>query len=146
MRLNTRTRYGARAMLELALHHEQGATSLAQVAAAQELSEKYLESLFSLLRAAGLVHGQRGPQGGYTLARPPAEITLRDIYAVFEGPEPFVPCTGAHAPCPRDSICVTQEVWARMHEVAMQVLEATTLADLVARSRDRALAGDMYYI
>ena len=93
MRLNTKVRYGARAMLELALHYQEGPASLSQIAAAQEISEKYLELLFASLRSAGLVHSQRGARGGYTLARPPEQITLRDIFGALASPEPYVPCT-----------------------------------------------------
>ena len=126
-------RYGTRAMLELALRHEQGATSLNEIAAAQGLPEKYLEALFSTLRSAGLIRGQRGSQGGYMLARSPADITLRDVFDVFEGPEPFVPCTADPSVCERWAGCVTQEVWAQMYQASMHVLASTTLADLVER-------------
>lgn len=138
MKLNTRVRYGTRAMLELAMHYEQGAHRLSEIAAAQGVSVKYLESLFSALRAAGLVRGQRGSQGGYVLARNPADITLREIFDVFEGPEPYVICTHDPGACPRSADCVTQEIWARMYEASMQVLASTTLADLVARSNERS--------
>jgi Rrf2 family transcriptional regulator, cysteine metabolism repressor len=146
MRLNTRMRYGTRAMLELALRYEQGAVSLGEIAKAQGLSEKYLESLFSALKSAGLVLSRRGAQGGYVLARPPAQITLRQVFDVLEGPEPYAPCTLDPDYCSRRSSCVTQDVWARMYDASMAVLRATTLADLVARVRERGAAGDMYYI
>jgi Rrf2 family transcriptional regulator, cysteine metabolism repressor len=137
MRLNTKVRYGTRAMLELALHYDEGLLSLAQVAAAQEISEKYLELVFATLRAAGLVHSQRGARGGYTLARPPEQITLREIFDVLESPEPYVPCTADHDACHRWARCATQEVWAQMYDASMQVLQAVTLADLVARHTQR---------
>lgn len=146
MRLNTRMRYGTRAMFELALHYEQGALSLNEIAAAQELSGKYLESLFAALRAGGLVLSQRGSQGGYVLARPPSQITLRQIFDVFEGSEPLAPCVLDRSACSRRDGCVTHEVWARMYEASMQVLESTTLADLVMRSREQRAAEVMYYI
>ena len=137
MRLNTKMRYGTRAMVELACHYPQGPRSLAEIAASQEVSAKYLEAVFHLLRSAGLVHAQRGGGGGYQLSRPPEEITLRDLYEVLEGPEPYVPCTEDADICPRSADCVTQEVWARMYAAAVAVLEETTLADLVRRSEKR---------
>jgi cysteine synthase len=133
MKLNTRMRYGTRAMLELAEQYGQGFQSLADVAQAQDLPEKYLEAVFASLRAAGLVHAQRGPQGGYALSRDPQEITLRQIFDVLEGSEPYVPCTTGPSTCSRWASCVTQDVWARMYHASMQVLESTTLADLVVR-------------
>lgn len=146
MKLTTKMRYGTRAMLELALHHEQGPLSLAEIAVSQELPDKYLESMFRALHSAGLVRSQRGPQGGYALARPPEQIDLRDIYEVLEGAQPFVQCTVDRSLCPRSPTCVTQEVWARMYEAAMQVLQSTTLADLVARDSNRSATAASYII
>lgn len=132
MRLNTKMRYGTRAMLELALRYSEGVTSLSEIATSQDVSEKYLEALFAALRAARLVQSHRGPKGGYVLARPPEQITLRDIFDVLESPEPYVPCTSESGSCERWATCVTQHVWAEMYSASMQVLASTTLADLVA--------------
>jgi Rrf2 family transcriptional regulator, cysteine metabolism repressor len=133
MKLNTRMRYGTRAMLELAHRYGQGFQSLAHIAKAENLPEKYLEAVLASLRSAGLVTTQRGPQGGYALSRPPREITLREIFDVLESAEPYVLCTNEPLSCTRWATCVTQNVWARMYEASMQVLETTTLADLVAQ-------------
>jgi Rrf2 family cysteine metabolism transcriptional repressor len=88
MRLNTKMRYGTRAMLELAMHYQEGTVSLSEVAASQEISEKYLEVLFASLRLAGTVRSQRGSKGGYVLAKPPEQITLREIFDILESPVP----------------------------------------------------------
>ncbi len=145
MRLSTKMRYGTRGLLELALHYDQGPLSLAEIAERESISVKYLESLLGLLRSGGLVHSLRGAQGGYELSRPPREITLREVFEVLEGPEAFVPCTDDHMACSRWPDCVTQQVWARMYAAAMQVLEETTLADLVeqAQARHGVLAYDI---
>jgi Rrf2 family transcriptional regulator, cysteine metabolism repressor len=146
MKLNTKMRYGTRALLELGLHAEEGPVSLTEIAASQELSEKYLESLFGILRGAGLVRSQRGAQGGYVLARPAEQITLREVFDALEGPEAYVPCTLDHSTCHRWATCVTQEVWAQMHAASMLVLESTTLADLVARQHARCATSASYSI
>lgn len=135
MKLNTRMRYGTRAMLELAQRYGQGPVSLSDVALAQELSVKYLETLMSSLRIAGLVRAQQGAQGGYELTRPPAEVNLRQIYEVLEGTDPYVFCTEDPTSCGRQASCATRHIWERMYAASMQVLEETTLADLVARSQ-----------
>jgi Rrf2 family cysteine metabolism transcriptional repressor len=137
MKLNTKVRYGTRAMLELALHYDQGPLSLSEIAASQQLSDKYLETMLGALRAAGLVSSVRGAQGGYMLALPPDQITLQRIYDVFEGGEPYVPCTNDPTSCQRQDACVTAEVWERMYHAAMGVLAGTTLADLVTRQAER---------
>jgi Rrf2 family protein len=146
MKLNTKMRYGTRAMLELALRGQESAVSLSEIAQSQEISEKYLELLFAALRAAGLVRSQRGAQGGYVLARPPEAITLREIFDVLESPEPYAPCTADHSICHRWASCITQEVWAEMYAASMQVLESTTLADLVARNSERLASSASYTI
>ena len=146
MRLNTKMRYGTRAMLELALHYQKGTVSLSEVAASQEISEKYLEVLFASLRLAGIVPSQRGSKGGYVLARPPEQINLREICNILESPEPFVPCTLDHSACHRWANCVTQEVWAQMFAASMHVLESITLTNLVARSNERSATAASYSI
>ena len=130
-------RYGTRGLLELALHHDQGPLSLAEIAERENISVKYLESLLGLLRSGGLVRSVRGAQGGYELSRPPREITLREVFDVLEGSEPFVSCTDDHTACSRRPDCVTQQVWARMYVAAMQVLTDTTLADLANEAQER---------
>jgi Rrf2 family cysteine metabolism transcriptional repressor len=146
VRLNTKMRYGTRALLELALDYNQGPVSLSLIAARQELSEKYLEALLGQLRAAGLVQSQRGAQGGYLLAKPPSETTLRAIYDVLEGPEPFVQCSEDSTSCHRWADCVTRQVWAKMNAASMQVLETITLADLVEQIKALCPSPPMYHI
>ena len=85
MKLGTKTRYGTRAMLELALNYEDehSVVSARDIAVCQQISRKYLEQLLATLRAAGLVRSVRGTNGGHTLARPPDQINLRQIYVAF---------------------------------------------------------------
>lgn len=140
MRLNTKTRYATRALLELAVHEHEGARSLQQIAASQGLSFKYLETLFSSLRSAGLVQSLRGPQGGYLLARPSDLISLRDVYEVFEGHESLVACVSRPDLCVRASDCVAREVWCDLTQQTMRSLEGVTLARLAERVWERAQA------
>jgi Rrf2 family protein len=136
MRLNTKMRYGTRALVELAAHHDDpSALSLAEISARQDLSDKYLEAILGSLRTAGLVRGVRGAQGGYRLARPPETITLRDLFDVLEGSDDYAPCGEEHDACPRRDRCATRDVWADMQDAAMRVLASFTLADLAARQR-----------
>ena len=137
MKLGTKTRYSTRAMLDLALNYDSGTrmVSAREIAENQEVSPKYLESLLAALRSAGLVRSARGTEGGYTLTRSPAEISLRQVYQVFEGTEGFVECTTDPEYCNRTDGCVTQEVWAQMYDACMEVLEFTTLEDLARRAK-----------
>lgn len=148
MKLSTRTRYGTRAMLDLALHQQQEPLSTKEIADHQDVSPKYLESLLATLRQAGLLRSVRGAAGGHLLARAPHEITLREIFEAMEGTEGFVQCTVEPDICPRVSSCVTREVWADMQAACLEVLENTTLQDLVERAKARRQqpGTGMYYI
>ena len=146
MKLTTKMRYGTRAMLELALHYEQGPISLKEIAERQCVSAKYLEQLFVALQSAGLVVSIRGAHGGYILSRAPNQITLRELYIVLEGGDSFVDFTANPQLCARTEICVTQEVWTQMCEASMAVLESTTLADLADRANQKRESPLMYYI
>jgi Rrf2 family cysteine metabolism transcriptional repressor len=138
MKLGTKIRYGTRAMLELALNYDggQGLVSANEIAVCQQISVKYLEQLLATLRTAGLVRSVRGTHGGHMLVSPPAQINLREIYDAFEGSQGFAECTASPEICSRSDVCATHQVWERMYAASMEVLESTTLEDLVRHSRD----------
>ena len=92
MKLSTKGRYGVKAMFELALNHGLDPLSIKTIAERQNISEYYLEQLFSGLRKAGLVKSIRGAQGGYILARDPKDISASDILNVLEGPIEISEC------------------------------------------------------
>jgi len=143
MKLSTKTRYGARAMLELALRFEEGVVSTREIATRQRVSRKYLEHLLASLRSARLVRSVRGAQGGHTLTRHPGQINLRQIYDAFEGEEGFVVCTTCPQVCDRTTSCATREVWARMYAACMELLESTTLEDLAFRASRQGTQAEM---
>lgn len=119
-------------MHELALRYQQGPVSLKSVAERQSISEHYLEQLIAPLRKAGLVQSVRGAQGGYELAREPAEITIGDILRVLEGPIAPVDCLDHNdsGACCRADGCAARTVWKRLQDSMTDVLDSTTLADL----------------
>jgi len=146
MKLTTRTRYGVRALLEIARAGGDSPVSLKEIAERQSLSTKYLERLFSALQRAGLLVSARGPGGGYLLSREPAQISLREVYEVLEGSSGFVDCTTRADECKVASVCVTRDVWTKMYDASMAVLESTTLLDLVEQLEQSEHSQSMYYI
>jgi len=140
VKLSTKVRYAMRAMLELALQDGVPSVSSRDVAARQEVSEKYVGQLLAQLRTAGLVHSVRGQGGGFRLARPPAEISLLDIVLVFEGTLAPVPCVDEPDLCARASGCVTRDLWCELKDSIEKPLKRRTLADLVRRHRSKAAA------
>ena len=131
MKISTRSRYGVRLMLELALKHGKGPMFLKDISGRQEISEKYLGQIIIPLKARGLVTAYRGAHGGYALSREPGKINLRDIVDALENGLSLVDCVKHPAVCKRSNTCITQGVWNRVEKAIVEALEGITLADLV---------------
>jgi Rrf2 family protein len=131
MKISTRTRYGMRAILELALAYKAGPLQIKVIAERQNISNKYLEQIIAMIRSAGLVRSIRGPHGGYVLARPPQDIKLSDIFRVLEGPVLTVECVENKEACAVYADCITRRLWIEVNDAILNVLTDKTLADLV---------------
>lgn len=160
MRLSTKTRYGVRAMFDIA-YHNQGQPGVAaqakDIARREDIPLRYLEQIFQDLKRAGLVESKRGPRGGYYLKRNPVEITLGDIVRALQGPveEMFVveddDKNGAGGHQPVTSRDITGALWRELADHVNGWFDGVTIADLVKRGEDiglpRAGAGQpMYFI
>ena len=149
MRLSTRGRFGVSALVAVGLMDSGGPVSLKSVAERQGISEHYLEQIMGPLRKAGLVHSVRGAQGGYRLAKEPSAISVGDVIRVLDGPIAPVECasetTCEFDHCARVDTCVTLDVWTRLRDSMVEVLDSVTLADLI-KSAARQDAQPMYYI
>ena len=142
MKLSTKGRYSVTALYELALHYGEGVVPIKTIAKSQGISENYLEQLMLPLRRAGLVESVRGAQGGYTLSRPPAEVTIGEIITAVEGPIALVDCllTSAESDdqsCVRAGSCVTRQIWEEVCDSINSVLNNISLADLLQRNQNR---------
>ncbi len=137
MRITTRSRYGTRMMVELAVHHEKGPVQLGEIARRQKLSVKYLEQLIIPLKKAGLIKSHRGARGGYALARSPEEITVWEVVSILEGDEGVTPCVHYPDLCEMSPICPTRDVWDLLTEVIRETLARITIADLARKYQER---------
>jgi Rrf2 family cysteine metabolism transcriptional repressor len=146
MKLSTKIRYGTRAMIDIALHTAQGPTLMKEIAARQDIAPKYLDHILSALRRAGLLKNIRGRGGGYVLALPASQITLKDIAEAVEGPLVPVECLENTAVCAKISSCPTREVWQKLRQAMLDVLEATTLEMLAQTSENSAAQQHTYCI
>jgi Rrf2 family cysteine metabolism transcriptional repressor len=135
MRLSTRGRYGLRALLDLALHQDEGSVLLKDIARRQEFSLPYLQHLIAPLIAAGVVKSTRGAGGGISLLKPPSEINLSEVVQPLEGCITPVDCVNNPALCHRSTFCVTRYIWGEMKDAMSQVLASTTLQDLVEQQK-----------
>ena len=136
MRLSTKSRYGTRAVLDIALHGRNGPVTLKDMSRRQEVSRKYLGQIINHLLTAGILESIRGPQGGYVLSRPPDSIRLGEIIRALDGSVAPSRCVDNPGVCDRNPKCVTREVWTRVKESVESVIDETTIADLVARQKD----------
>jgi len=137
VRLSTRTRYGIRALLELAENQGSGPLQLKIIARRQDISVKYLDQLMAILKSAGFVRSIRGAKGGYMLAKAPVQIKLSDVFCCLEGPVVTVECTENENYCARSADCVARQVWTQLQEAVMAVLQSITFQDLVDRTKDK---------
>ena len=133
MKLSTKGRYGTRALLELALHYEEGPIPLKDIARSQQISLQYLDHIVTPLVASGIIRSTPGARGGVWLARPPQEIKLSEVIGLLEGSIALVECVNDPKYCSRSELCVTRDIWSELKKVINGVLESTTLQDLVER-------------
>ena len=137
MKLSTRSRYGIRAILELALHAGQGPLRIKSISKSQDISVKYLEQILALLKSGGFVRSIRGAKGGYLLAGSADKITLSDVFNCLEGPFISPECLEDNKYCNRAVDCATREVWASVRQSVKNVLDSITLQDLVDRAKSK---------
>ena len=135
MKLSTRTRYGTRALLDLARHQGDKLVQLKDIARRQNISLHYLEHIIAPLVGAGIVRSTRGARGGLQLTRRPGEIKLSDVVQLLEGAITPVDCVIDPESCTRSGFCVTREVWGEMKKAIDNTLKAITLQDLVEREK-----------
>jgi Rrf2 family transcriptional regulator, iron-sulfur cluster assembly transcription factor len=140
MRLTTKGRYAVTSMLDLALHQAKGPISLASISARQDISLSYLEQLFAGLRRHGLVKSVRGPGGGYRLGRELHAISVGEVITAVNEHTDATRCRGS-GDCQKGETCLTHHLWMDLSEQVSNFLHGISLADLVARSEIRDIAG-----
>jgi Rrf2 family protein len=136
MRLSTKSRYGLRAMFDIAYNCGAAPTQIQDISRRQHISQRYLEQIFQSLKKAGIITSKRGPQGGYMLARAPEEITVSEIILATEGDFLLVECSSSgrkKIPCEFDGGCVTQSVWQEAAQSLQSFYATLTLQSLCDR-------------
>lgn len=138
MILSTRSRYGLKAMFDLALNYGSGPVALKAVAERQKLPEQYLEQIVIGLRKAKLLQGVRGAQGGYVLTRPPGEITVGDVIRALEGNVAPTHCIAdeGDAGCEHLNFCPSRAVWVKIGDSINAAMDAITLENMIDDYKD----------
>ncbi len=143
--LSCKTEYALLALLELTSHYDDAEPQqIRQIAAVQDIPDRYLEQLLATLRRCGLVRSQRGAKGGYILGREPWKITLLDVINCLEGSD--AKASKDETPPKTVESAVVGEVWQEVHDRAYDVLQGYTLQDLCEKRDSRRQLDIMYYI
>ena len=143
MIVSTKGRYALRVMIDLAEHQAERYVPLKEVAARQDISEKYLENILKVLVQNGFLEGLRGQGGGYRLTRSPDQYTVAEILLLTEGSLAPVSCLTPGAPaCERMANCRTYTMWKGLNDLIADYFGKITLADLAAPEQ----AGNDYVI
>ncbi|NIS60096.1 MAG: Rrf2 family transcriptional regulator [Proteobacteria bacterium] len=154
MRLSTQSRYGVRAVFDIAYHGGGKGVQIKDIARRQEISPRYLEQIFQKLRNGDILVSKRGPAGGYSLARRPEEITVGAIVRVTEGglaPVFCIEAEGSGKNCDRITECVTRLVWKEAGEKLEDFFDSVTIHDLCKKAEILGIRKEdsqslMYYI
>jgi Rrf2 family protein len=149
MKISFKGDYALKIILDLAINHGQGITQIRDIAKRQDIPERFLEQIITLLKGAGFVKTVRGPKGGVLLAKDPSKITMGQIIRLIEGPTSPITCVSrtCHVKCSYETKCVLRDVFENVREKINDVVDNTTFKDLVeAENKNRNLAPNDYSI
>lgn len=136
MKISTRGRYAMRMMLDLAMTKPEEYVTIKSIAARQEISEKYLEQIITVLSRSGYVKSTRGAQGGYKLSKPAQEYTVGMILRAIEGSLVPVACMEDEPnECHRSASCAMLDIWKQVDQAVSDVVDHVTLAELAQKQR-----------
>jgi Rrf2 family protein len=154
VRLSTQSRYGVRAIFDIAYHSEGLGTQVKDISRRQGVSPRYIEQIFQKLKRAGIIGSKRGPAGGYFLNKKPEEITIGGIIRVTEGNINPVLCVNEEdstKSCEKSGECVTQVIWNEAGNRLKEYFDSITVKDLCKMAKEMGLKKEldkrfMYYI
>lgn len=148
--LSSKAKYGLKAMVHLALREGQGPALIADIAEAERIPKKFLDTILLEMKNNGLLLSKKGKGGGYTLARPAARIMVGEIVRILDGPLAPVPCVSRTAyrrceDCVDETACAVRSVMQDVRDAIAAILDNTSLGDMIQR-RGRADPVLMYDI
>jgi Rrf2 family protein len=148
MKINTKTRYGLRTMMEIAMQGDGRGVFQKEISERQEISFKYLDQIIASMKASGLIANSGGRMSGYILSREPEKISVYDIYKAFEHDLMIVDCLHGESHCRREPSCATKEFWKELNDLNVNYLKSTNLKDLARKQQaiNERESANMYYI
>ncbi|OGB92701.1 MAG: Rrf2 family transcriptional regulator [candidate division NC10 bacterium RBG_16_65_8] len=140
MKLTRGGEYGVRGVLYLAQQEDGKVSMLSAIAKAQDVPPRFLAKIFQALAKAGVVKSHRGAKGGFSLARPASEVTIRDVIEAVEGPIFLNVCLAAPGECNREVLCPLHAVWEEAQGKMMGVLGQKDFAELARAEKQMQLS------
>ena len=131
MKISSRTRYGVRTMLEIAMNDSKSGVFQKDIAKNQSISNKYLDHIIHALKASNLISNSKGKKSGYILTRKPVDITVFDIHNAFESGICLVECLSGNYSCDRSKGCLTKGFWGELNNLISDYFKSVTLDDLI---------------
>jgi len=148
MKISFKGDYATKIILGLSLNYNQGVTQIKDIAKRQDIPERYLEQIITLLKNSRYINTIRGPKGGVLLAKAPSKITIGEIVRLVEGPTSPITCVSrsAHTRCSFEHKCVLKGVWREVRDKINEVVDNTTYQDLVDRARAMESKSALNYV
>jgi Rrf2 family protein len=148
MKISFKGDYATKIILDLSLNYNQGVTQIKDIAKRQDIPERYLEQIITLLKNSRYINTIRGPKGGVLLAKAPSKITIGEIVRLVEGPTSPITCVSrsAHTRCSFEHKCVLKGVWKEVRDKINEVVDNTTYQDLVDRARAMESKSALNYV
>jgi Rrf2 family protein len=144
MKLSTKSRYGLRAVVEIAKYYaDHKPAKRKDIASSQSISDSYLENILIVLKNSRIIETTRGVNGGYVLCRKPEEISLFEVVVALEGPLDMVECVSNPAACKKTTTCATHSIWSELAQQMKKTLERVSLRDMIEKEKTLA---DSYII
>lgn len=147
MRLTTKSRYGARAIFDIAYNSAGMPVQIKDISKRQAIPPRYLEQIFHKLKKSNIVKSVRGPGGGYILTNDPKKITVGDVIRAIKEPIYPVFCAdekdGHNKTCSKELLCVTRQVWVEAGEKITEYFDSITISDLCERARKMGITKDV---
>lgn len=141
MQLTTRSRYGLRMLLDIAMNGSGGPVRIQDIAERCRISVKYLEQLIRELKKGGFIRSKRGPRGGHVLDKTPSEIRIGDVVRILEGRPGLTECVIDEGVCPISSDCVARRIWERATQSVFRELDSISLENMLDQVRESKLPG-----
>jgi Rrf2 family iron-sulfur cluster assembly transcriptional regulator len=135
MRLTRAAEYGIRALLYLAQQQPDKICFISEISLGMDVPEKFLAKILQTLTKGGLVRSHRGVKGGFSLARPAGDVTLKDVVECLEGPVRLNKCLIGPDKCDRSSFCPVHPIWAEAQDKLLEVLSGASLKSLAESSQ-----------